>query len=186
MKLLFYPGLFFACIFFLSSCKKGNIGGFDSTIEESASNPNKFRQITFTLNISTADQDYLTLVKLDSVKIRVNGKSWGVFSSETIDTTGKGDKVIRDVRYSRSKVSYLIIAPYTLNPDKLETAGDYLNYLNQRIVLSPGDYVAEITEIKFKNLKGEWLNLKPQVYKDFLVIPNTTSSFAGDINIIIK
>jgi len=174
-------------LFFFSSCdKSSDIGQFDDAVVESESNQHKFKQITFTINVINNLGEYVNTNQIDSVKLKVNGKDWGVFKSESIDTIGKTNKIANNIRFSVSKINYLIIAPYILKTDKLETAGDFVNYLDNRIVLTPGDYVCEVSEVKFHDLNNQWVVLKPQVYKDFSVIDNTTSSFVGEISLTIK
>lgn len=174
-------------LFFFSSCdKSSDIGQFDDAVVESESNQHKFKQITFTINVINNLGEYVNTNQIDSVKLKVNGKDWGVFKSESIDTTSKTKKITNNIRFSDSKINYLIIAPYILKTDKLETAGDFVNYLDNRIVLNPGDYVCEVSEVKFHDLNNQWVVFKPQVYKDFSVIDNTTSSFVGEISLTIK
>jgi hypothetical protein len=176
--------IFIPLLFLFSNCSKdSNIGQFDDAIVESASNLYKFKQVTFTVNIINKLNEYVNINQIDSVRLKVNGKAWGVFASESIDTTQRTNRISGDLRFSNSKINYLVIAPYQLKTDKLLTAGDFVNYLNERIVLTPGDYVCEISEIKFHDLKNQWVVLKPQVYKDFKIIDNTTSSYVGEITI---
>jgi hypothetical protein len=179
--------IFLLCsIYFISCDKDSNIGQFDDAVVESESNQYKFKQITFTINLVNSKSEYLNITKVDSIKLQVNGKVWGTFGSESIDTTGNTDNFSEDLSYSASKINYLIIAPYILKIDKLDTAGDFVNYLDNRLILTPGDYVCEIAEIKFRDRKDRWKTFKPQVYKDFKVNENTTSSFVGEISIQIK
>ena len=185
MKRKSYTCIFILCLALFSNCEKegSGIGKFDDAIVESESNPNKLKQLTFTINLSNKANEYLNLKQIDSIRLKVNGKNWGTFSSESLDTTAKTSRITNGLRYSASKINYLIIAPYTLNTQNLETAGDFTDYLSKRIVLSAGDYVCEVSEIKFRNLNNDWVILKPQLYKDFKVVANTTSSYVGEISV---
>jgi predicted deacetylase len=69
----------------------------------------------------------------------VNGKYWGVYTSGTNDTLNKTDRIVDQLRYSDKPIEYLFIAPYVLKTDNLETAGDFVEYLNNRIILTPGE-----------------------------------------------
>jgi hypothetical protein len=113
---------FFILLFFcFSSCdKSSDIGQFDDAVVESELNQNKFKQITFTINVINNLNEYLNTNQIDSVKLKVNGKDWGVFKSESIDTTFKTNKIYSDIQFSTSKINYLIIAPYILKTDKLD------------------------------------------------------------------
>ncbi len=181
-----YSILFLAAALF-TACNKGtDIGRFDSAVVDSGSNQNKFRQITFTFSIVNRSGEYLNTTSIDSIQLTVNGKYWGVFSSEANDTSQLTDQVINDVGFSSTKVTYLVVAPYTLSTTNLQTAGDVVNYLNDRIVLTPGDYVCEITALKFHDLKNQWVALKPQLYTVFSVVANNTSAYVGDIVITMN
>src|SRR5574344_2120159 len=169
----------FLPLLFFSSCldEGGGNGYFDDAVVDGESNQNKFKQITFTINVINELGEHVNTNQIDSVKLKVNGKDWGVFKSECIDTTGMTDKITNNIQFSDSKINYLIIAPYVINTDNVQTAGDIVRYLNERVVLSPGDYVCEVSEVKFHDLNNKWVLLKPQVYNDFIVINNTASSF---------
>jgi hypothetical protein len=178
---------FFLVLLLLFSCEKDSgIGQFDSIVVDNPNNPNKFRQITFLVNLNDAENGYLNLESIDSMKVYVNAKYWGTFTSEYNDTTNNTDKIVANISYSDNVVRYLLIAPYQLKTDNLETAGDFINYLNDRIVLTPGDYIFEIKEIKYRNLLNEVITLKTQVFADFQVLENTTSSYVGNIEIPIN
>lgn len=175
-------------LLFLSSCEKGNdnLGFFDDAIVDGESNQTRFKQINFTVNVINESGEYVNTNQIDSVKLKVNGKYWGVFKSEIRDTTDMTDTIANKIQFSYSKINYLILAPYVINTDNIQTAGDIVRYLNDRIVLAPGDYVCEVSEVKFHDLNNQWVVLKPQVYKDFSVIDNSASSFIGEITLTIK
>ena len=171
----------------INSCEKDSgIGQFDDVVIESETNQYKFRQITFIVSLKNQDYGYLNLALIDSMKIYVNAQYWGTFSSESIDTTGNTDRIVNHIMYSDKEINYLILAPYVLSTDNLETAGDFVNYLKDRITLVPGDYICEIKEIKIKNLNGDWITDMPQIFANFTVIENTSSSYVGNIEIPVE
>jgi len=171
----------------LSGCENETIiepsnGG----LTDSTSSKFKFQQITLLVNLYDSVNGYANLQKIDSIKINVNGKYWGTFSSESRDTADSKGFINDNIKYSVSKINYLVIASYQLKIDSLETVGDFVYNLNNRIILAPGDYICEISEVKFKNIAGEWIKFKPQIYKEFKVVENTTSSFAGEFEISFR
>lgn len=169
-----------------SCTKDSGIGQFDDLVVESKDNPYKFKQITFVVSVNNPEYGYLNMPVIDSMKIYINAKYWGTFSSEASDTTEKTDLINNNIKYSNSKIKYLIVAPYQLKVDNLTYAGDFVDYLKQRIVLTPGEYVCEIKEIKFKSLTGDMITKKTQAFTKVTVIQNTTSSYVGDIEVNIK
>jgi hypothetical protein len=173
-------------ILFYSCAKDSGIGQFDELVVESKENPYKFSQITFVVSINDPAYGYLNLPLVDSMKIYVNAKYWGTFSSETNDTTDRTDLMVNNIRYSKNKIKYLVIAPYQLKVDNLTYAGDFVDYLKKRIVLTPGDYVCEIKEIKFRTQTGDIVTKKTQAFAEFSVLQNTTSSYVGDIEMFVK
>lgn len=188
MRTLTYTSTF-TLILLLSftSCEgDSGIGQFDDIVIESSNNTNKFRQITFIISLYNPDYGYFNLESIDSLKVYVNAKYWGTFTSELGDTTDKTDRIVENIRYSDDEISYLFIALYQLRLDNLETAGDYVDYLNARIVLTPGDYVCEFKEVKYKDLQGSLITEKVQEFADFSVLENTTSSYVGRIIIPIE
>ncbi|MFB6342095.1 hypothetical protein ACE1ET_10240 [Saccharicrinis sp. FJH62] len=159
---------------------------FDDVVVDDPDSPNKFRQITFVISLKDEENGYLNLERIDSVKLFVDARYWGCFSSELHDTTGLTSQVINDLSYSDKKIDYLVVAPYDYSPDELETAGQFVQYLKDRIVLTPGAYVCEINKIKYSNHNKEFLDRKVQVFSDFTVVENATSSYVGDIEIIVN
>lgn len=185
MKNKYFLGIVILLTSILASCEMDDLGNFDGAIIESSTNTNKFKQISFTINIVNNSNEYLYVNKIDSLKLKVNGKIWGVYASEEMDTTTHASKIENNVRFSSSKINYLVLAPYYINTTSLETAGDYLEYLNDRIVLTPGDYVCEVAELSFHDMNNQLITIKPQVYKDFSVNTNASSAYAGEITIVL-
>jgi hypothetical protein len=169
----------------LSNCKKDSATNFDSAIIEDSSNTNKFKQLVLIINLKNSNGSYILLQKIDSINLKVNNKQWGTFASEITDTTGFQSSLLKSIRITSQKIGYLIIATYQLNVNSLETAGDYVSYLNERLILTPGDYVCEINQLKFTNVTGQTVIIKPMIFKDFKVVQNTTSSFVGEIEIVV-
>lgn len=173
--------LIFSCLF---SCSKDNDEDYsfdDAVVNNSAER--KFDQLTFIMNIKNLSDEYVCMELIDSVRLQVNGKPWGAFSSEPIRNEARIDSEKNDIFWSVSPVNYLVIAPYVKKIPHIETAGDVVNYLNGILELQPGDYICEITEVKFKNKSGDWIKITPSVFQNFTVKENTVSSYLGNISI---
>lgn len=181
---LILMGLFVLLV--CNSCETEYLGPYDSAIIESTTNPVKFSQLTFILNLHHPDFGYLCLDRIDSLKIKANAEKWGTFTSEWVDTTGRMDIEAGSLGYSQKAVNYLFVAPYRVNTDNLNTAGDVVRYMQDKIALVPGDYVCEITEVKFRDLEDNIITLKTQLFADFRVIENTSSSYIGKLTIELE
>ncbi len=182
-KVLIHLSAGMALMFSLFACESDSgIGQFDSVVIDSA-NSNDFQQITFIVQLKHSDYGYLNVSVIDSMELYVNAKYWGTFSSEVFDTTGYTNRVEDNLPYADENISYLFIAPYVLETSNIETAGDVVNYLLDRIILTPGEYVCEIKNVKFKDLDGNLISKNTRIFADFEVIENTTSAFVGNIEI---
>lgn len=165
---------------------EGSLGMFNDIVDSDADSRYKLGQLSFTMNIQDKEGRFVCLENVDSVELRVNGRKWGIFTSEKVDTVGRSVGVVDGVRVAASRVDYLVLAPYRVDFGRIETAGDVVYYLKERMALTPGDYVCEIARLKFKDENGEWVELKPQLYKDFKVVENTSASFVGDVVITLN
>ena len=183
MKKVILPFLVLAVLF--TSCEYGGISPYDNGIIENENSINKFRQLVLLVNIMQED-NYVILENIDSMKIEVNGKRWGIYTSEKIDTSGINHQVSDNFKVTGQEINYQIIAPYQLNTDSLETTGDYINYMLERAGLTPGDYICGILYLKIKNENEELITIKSIAFKDFTIKENTTSSFVGKISISIN
>lgn len=183
--LLTHLFIFLLVMVTLSSCDSpiSDFVYFDDVVVDDPDNPNKFRQITFIVSLYDTEHGYVNLEQIDSMDIYVNAKFWGCFTSDLRDTEGLTDTIVDGIPYSEKKVNYLFVAPYQLNTESLETAGEFVQYLIDRIVLTPGEYVAEIDQITYTNLDDEAVTHNVQEFSDFTVVENATSSYIGDIEI---
>ena len=171
----------------LYSCEQDDgIGQFDSIVIDDPDNPYKFQQVNFLVSLENPEYGYYNLSLIDSVEVYVNAKYWGTFSSGLVDTSYWTDRIIDEIKYSDNTVRYLVVAPYQLKTDNLSTASDFVDYLYDRIVLTPGEYVMEIRKLKFKDNNGDWVTKNIKEYSDFEVIENTSSAFIGDFNIQVN
>ena len=162
------------------------IGQFDDIVIDSENSLYKFNQLTFIASFYNQEFGYLNLEIIDSLKLLVNGKQWGIFCSEAVDTTGRTSVRVNNLAYSEAPVKYLFIAPYQHNANNLETAGDYVDFMKARVALTPGGYICEIKEVKFRDLSGNLITKGLNMFAEFTVVENTTSSYIGNFNIPVN
>lgn len=175
--------LFLFIAIFISSCNDDSIGQFDSIVVESADNQYKFSQVSFVVSLEESNYGYLSIDQIDSIEIYVNAKYWGTFASETIDSDYWTNQTVNQLKFSDQKIKYTVVAPYQLKTDNLSTVGDFVEYLNDRVVLAPGEYIFEIQRIKFQNNQNEWIEVSSQAYKSFTVELNNASLFLDEFAI---
>lgn len=168
-----------------ASCSE-DISGVEGAVVDNANNANKLQQLVAVLNLTDADNRRVVVGGIDSVKVKVNGKPWGAFSSEPLDTAGIVTIRSGNLNVTDRDIGYLVIAAYTIAADSLATAGDFATYLNNRLRLAPGDYICEIAEVHFRNADGEAVVVKPRVYRSFTVTPNVASLYLGEIDITVQ
>lgn len=164
----------------------GESVGVDDAIIDSENNANKLQQLLMVLTLTDADNNNIAVEKIDSVKLKINGQSWGTFSSEPLDLEGITTTTAGNLNVTDQNVSYLVIAQYTIVVDSLSTAGEYANYLHNRLRIAPGDYICEIAEVKFRDVSNNTVTVKPRVFRSFTVAPNIASLSLGEIDIKVN
>jgi len=147
----------------------------------------KLEQISFLLSIKNSN-GYLNVNQINDLEIFANTEKWGVFSSEINNSQSESDVIVNNVRYSDSKINYLFVAKSELlvSDENLSTTGDFINLLNSRVVLTPGNYVSELIGLSYENEIAEVITKDIQVFRELEVKENTTSSFLGEIEITIE
>lgn len=182
LKLLLLQG----GVVLLASCESQNAyGTFDDAIVDGADQRYKFEQLLLVLNLKVGEE-YAVLEQIDTIVLTVNGKAWGSFASETLDTTGLSTGEAAGFGVSSLPVNYLVLAPFRSEIEALETAGDFVRLLNGRMVLIPGDYVCSLVRLVVRNRNNEYVTLKPGLVTPFRVEENMSSTYAGQFEIEIS
>lgn len=181
MYLLQKHGLqFILLILFITGCEK-----ISNECEPISSNEGQvaMRQLALTLEIKHPVYGYVSVYKIDSVKIKIDGALMGTFSSGTIDTNKTPAIGYDDTRFSQSKTSYLVHIPNHIDTSKTHSISDYQDYLENCPLLSAGNHICEISGVYFKDLKNNIIVMKPQQYCSFSVSEGAKSSFIGNFEI---
>lgn len=177
------PFLFLAL--FAISCGE-DIAGVEGAVVDNENNAYKLQQLVAVLNLTDADNRHVVVSGIDSIRVKVNGKPWGVFPSEPLDTAGIVTIGSGELNVTDREIGYLVIASYSIAVDSLATAGDFATYLHNRLRLAPGDYVCEIAEVHFRNAQGNPVVVKPRLYRSFTVTPNVASLYLGKFDITVQ
>ena len=156
---------------------------YDDLVIEDENNRYKLEQLTFTLSLYNEVNGYVNSVSLDSIVLKVDAKDWGIYESEKRDTLGYTDRVVNGIKYSDKKIEYMVNAPYILAYEELTTAGDFVQYLKDRVVLTPGDYLCEIESLELQLVNGSSKRILVQEFNSLTVQENISSICLGEISI---
>ena len=177
---------FITSILFLSTLTGCDTGtGIEGAIIDNPDNEHKLRELLFIIRLDDQNGNSILLNRLDSVVINLNGQRWGVFASDSLNLQGVKGRIEGDFLVTDQEISYLVTAGYQLRADTFATAGEYSSYLNRRIDLEPGDYIAEIAEIHFRDINGNPALLSPRIYRQFTIDENIASLYLGSYTAIV-
>jgi len=151
----------------------------------SSSEENNFENLVLILNFKS-DSVYLVLDQIDEIKLKVNNSDWADLKEQKFDNSGITYTMNQNIKETINKVPYLIVSGQTQNAPESYTAGAFADYMNNFIYLTPGDYVVEIAEVKFRNLLNDTITVKPRIYQYFQVLPDTKSLFLGEFDIQVN
>lgn len=168
----------------LSACG-GDVSGIEGAIVDNPQNANKLRQLLMIVRVTDTAGDYVAMGRIDSVKLKINGHAWDAFPSTPVDITGIRTTTRGNYTVTDQEIGYLVVAEFTITIDSLETAGEYAEYLHNRLRLSPGDYVCEIAGVHFRDNAGNHIAIRPHVYRPFTVEENVSGLYLGEIDVRI-
>lgn len=160
--------------------------GVEGAVVDDADNPNKLRQLLLVIQPVDTDGRTILVDRIDTVKVKVDGKPWGIFSSDSLETEDlptmqNGPYTVTDV-----SLGYFVLAEYLISVGDLRTAGDFAGYLYNRLSLPPGDHVCEVAEVQFRDDNGDRVVIRPHTYTPFTVEENIASVYLGEIEITVR
>jgi hypothetical protein len=181
MRSSFYQTLFIFILFsFLISCEEETD---DCNCPDNIASVNSARQLSFAISLSNQEHGFIYLEKIDSIKIKIDDILFNAVSSETIDTTGETQLIYNNIPFVQSKREYLVMLPGKSDTSHTQTVGEFIGLLDNTPVLTPGNHIFEIYEIRFKNLMNQLVVLKPQIYNGFIVTQSDAEIFIGSFEI---
>lgn len=157
--------------------------GYGGIISTETTNLSK---IVFTLDLIYEDSLYLLADSLFGLEIYLNNRSWGYFTSTTIDTTGFNSQLVNGSHVTNDPVEYLFITNDQSSIDSLNTAGEYAIALRNLLSLQPGDYIAEIRYVSWVNTVGDTLRKPVRDLIPFTLEAGTNSLYIGQFSSRIK
>jgi hypothetical protein len=177
-------GFFLLALITISTCGCSRENSPAFSYEDSiVDGKNPFNQLVFVVRLKNSAGNYLLIDEIDSIKVSVNGKRWCNVPSQVLDTAQVPHSTTNQFFTTPFQVNYPIIAPYQPPTTLLLSAGDYVEFLMNRLVLLPGDYLCSLEEISFKDLTGNSHTMKPFLIQHFTVVENTTSSYVGEFEV---
>lgn len=151
-----------------------------------STNSTELSEIVFTLDLVYQDSLYLLADSLFSLELYLNNKKWGDFTSTIIDPSGFDALVVDNNLLSHEPVQYLFITNDQSGLDSLKTAGDYSLALRKLLSLQPGDYVAEIRYVSWKNQDNQTIRKSVRDLIPFTLDANVNSLYLGNFSSTIK
>ncbi|MGB0175821.1 MAG: hypothetical protein ACPF9D_01560, partial [Owenweeksia sp.] len=121
-QMLKQPFYLLTAIIILAGCAKndGNPYSYDQQTIYSDTETNPFREFVMLLKPYMLDngvRKYIVGDSLLNVKVNINGREWGAFSSLQVDTTAYTIESLNGFRVTGKEVKYPVIAPYALPED---------------------------------------------------------------------
>ena len=168
-----------------TGCDTG-VTGVEGAVIDNPDNPYKLRQLLFVIRLVDRNGRYIVSDRIDSVRFKVNGDHWGVFTPDPLNTQGVAVEVDGNYQVTDREIGYLVTAGYQLGAATFETAGEYSSYLNRRLRLEPGDYVAEIAEVHFRDISNSSVIISPRIYIPFSIDEGKSSMFLGEFTIPVE
>ncbi len=130
-------------------------------------------------------KEYIVVPSVNNIKVLINGKEWGLFSSSELDVSQINKDVANDFNVKTTPVKYVVRAPYLSSTTILTTAGEYSDLLDRYISLQPGGYVCQIEYFELTDNNGNIHRIFPLIAEYFEVKENTVSAFIGEFEILI-
>ena len=146
-----------------------------------------FEELLILMNVSIAENKYLVVKSIDSVKIFVNGKHWSTTSSLPLDIDKVKKQTEGNKYYISRKLNYLVKSKQvtTAKPD-YSTAGGVASYLNSLLELKPGDYACRIESFQVTFNDNTKQKYYPFVFKTFTLKANMRSVAVGEFNLKLE
>ena len=177
---------------FVSACSDEDGLSYSYSSEStvySTSNKRILRELMFILKPYTIHENtkkYIIVSSISNIKILINGREWGIFTSSTIDVSNISKEVVKNFYVRTEPVKYVTQAPYLIPNEILTTAGEYSELLSRYISLQPGGYICQIEYIELTDIVGNIYRAYPLIAEYFEVKENIVSAYIGEFEILIE
>lgn len=175
LKRVLYAGLM---LWMLIACDSDSIGGFeDLVLSENAP-----RELIFTLTLRDGNGDYLVVHEIDSIELEIDGKMWGYYRSEVLDTANLPSKSSSGNFFvTADKLTYLAVNQYVAEDTvSITTAGQVVEALQDRVLLNPGDHIGRIRRLLFRNNQDQVVYVNAFEFMDFYVRQEDENVYVGE------
>jgi hypothetical protein len=171
-----------ALILALMSCEDDGVNPLEQAIlAEQAP-----RGLFFSITLKEANGNYVVQQRIDSVNLIINGREWGVFSSAPIDTSLIEKAISGDFFVTTTELKYYVAAPFQFSElAEPLTAGDVLEYLQERQVLHPGDHFSQIQGLTLTTSDGNERRVRYFGDSIFEIKQAETSVYIGNFEVTI-
>lgn len=176
---------------FLSGCEKGTSPytySSESTIY-SSSKTTQFKKLVLIIDpymmVGNVKQ-YIVTDTIKNVTIKIDNKLWNTCSSFGIDTSIFAKTVTGNFYLTDTQTKYSIIAPFSSGNDTLQTAGEYVDLLNNYLVLDPGNYICEVESFEIKKIDGTIEKVEPFIVVPVEIKENAISALVGEFEVQVN
>jgi hypothetical protein len=165
--------------------------GYNEATIYSQTNEVKFSKIIFFIKPFVqvnGEKKYLVTDTLKNVSVKINRTIDKVSDSYALDTTHIYTKEnYGDLLVSEESLHYPVEMGVTMIPDRLTTAGQYADMLNDFLILKPGNYIFQLVSFDVKKASGNMKRIyTPSISFGLEVTGNTISANLGEFEIEIK
>ena len=177
----------------LDSCSDNSLSpySYDEPTIYSSSNSALFSEVIFFLKPyieKDGEKRYIATDSIYNISLDIKNTIRKISNSYQLDTLHLYNKeTIGMYRTTTDEVHYPVAINIRVTPEKLNTAGEYSNLLNNYLTLAPGAYVCQITSFDLKTIKGNFQTIHtPFLSVPLIVEENSVSSNLGVLEVIIK
>ncbi|MDP4188465.1 MAG: hypothetical protein Q8907_16555 [Bacteroidota bacterium] len=182
---------FFLVLLFFTGCEKDTSPynySSESTIY-STSKTTQFKELVLIIDpyvMVGNEKQFIVTDTIMNVTIKINNKIWNTCNSFGVDTSIFSKTATGSFYLTGTQTKYSIIAPYSSSNDTLQTAGEYVDLLNNYLVLDPGNYICTVESFEIKKIDGTIEKVKPFIVVPVEIKENAISALVGEFEIQVN
>lgn len=174
--------IFVALFLFLVSCEDDGVNPIESAIIADQAP----KELFFSITLEDANGNHVVQQRIDSINLKIDGRDWGTFSSIPTDTSLIDQEIVGEYHVTTDELKYYVAAPFQFSAlTEPLTAGDVLEYLQQRQILLPGDHVSQVEGLTVITANGNEKRVRYVGDLVFKIEKDVTSVYIGNFSVTI-